>query len=167
VIVLPATFQPIQTTTLSTAAADVTFSSIPATYTDLRLVFNGGSTGAAVNMTYQYNSDTGSNYSYTYLTGDGASATSSRGISTSNIFVNYYGYMTADNNTNMFIDIFNYSNSTTNKTSLSRANNAGNGTAALVGLWRNTAAITNIKLIAAGSSFRSGSIFTLYGVKAG
>lgn len=164
---MPATFQPIATTTLNTATADVSFTSITGFYTDLRIVFNGGSTGSAVNMNYQYNTDTGSNYSYTYLTGDGASATSSKQSNQTIIFANYYGYMSADANTNIIIDIMNYSNSTTNKTSLSRANNAGNGTAALVGLWRNTAPITSIKLIAGGSTFRSGCTFTLYGVKAG
>jgi hypothetical protein len=35
---MPATYEPIATTTLGTAAAFITFSSIPATYTDLRLV---------------------------------------------------------------------------------------------------------------------------------
>jgi hypothetical protein len=34
------TYEPIATTTLGTAAAFITFSSIPATYTDLRLVVN-------------------------------------------------------------------------------------------------------------------------------
>ena len=35
---MPATYEPIATTTLGSAATNITFSSIPATYTDLRLV---------------------------------------------------------------------------------------------------------------------------------
>jgi hypothetical protein len=61
----------------------------------------------------------------------------------------------------------NYSNTTTNKTILSRINNAENSTVARVTLWRNTAAISTIFLTEGnGANFIAGSTFTLYGIKA-
>jgi hypothetical protein len=60
----------------------------------------------------------------------------------------------------------NYSNTTTYKTALVRGNNASSGVDAIVNNWRNTAAITNIDVIANSSTFTSGSTFTLYGIKA-
>jgi hypothetical protein len=58
----------------------------------------------------------------------------------------------------------NYSNSTTNKTVVARANNAGNQLNALVALWRNTAAITNVTVDAIFGSFNSGTTVSLYGI---
>ena len=163
---MPSTYTPIATSTLGTVTNSVTFSSIAGTYTDLVLVFNGGVTSGTVNFTMRYNSDSATNYSNTDLTGDGSAATSHGTSNTSNILCNYYGYLTPDQNTNILINITNYSNSTTYKTNLTRSNNAGNGTAATVGLWRSTAAITSIQCIASGGiNFSVGSTFTLYGVK--
>jgi hypothetical protein len=58
----------------------------------------------------------------------------------------------------------NYSNTTTYKTSLVRTNN--DRVAAVVNLWRSTAAITTIKLeeVVTGD-IATGSTFTLYGIK--
>jgi hypothetical protein len=62
----------------------------------------------------------------------------------------------------------NYSNSTTNKTVLSRGGNAATWVTTNVGLWRNTAAITSIKVFASDgtSNMNSGSTFSLYGILA-
>ena len=62
----------------------------------------------------------------------------------------------------------NYSNSTTYKTVISRGGNAATWVTTNVGLWRNTAAITSVKVFAsdASSNMNSGSTFTLYGIAA-
>ena len=61
----------------------------------------------------------------------------------------------------------NYSNTTTFKTILMRANNAALGVDAIVGLWRSTAAINEIKVFpTGGANFETGSTFSLYGIKA-
>jgi hypothetical protein len=68
------------------------------------------------------------------------------------------------------INIMNYSNSTTNKTTLSRAGSQGAafpGTDIIVGLWRNTAAITNVDIVCTSNTFLAGSTFNLYGIQAG
>jgi hypothetical protein len=68
----------------------------------------------------------------------------------------------------VLLQFMNYSNATTYKTVLSRSNVAASASvSANVGLWRNTAAITSIKLYVYPSyNFVAGSTFTLYGIKA-
>lgn len=160
------TYEPIATTTLGTAAADVTFSSIPGTYTDLILVItaNNNSGTAYISRLY-FNADTGSNYSYTRITGDGSAAASTR------VSNDTYGFGGWSNNQSdqMILSqnfIHNYSNTTTNKTWLVRGGDTGDRVFAAVGLWRNTAAINSIKVQVETGTYDAGSTFTLYGIKA-
>lgn len=163
-----ATYALIDSYTFPSAQSSLTFSSIPGTYTDLRVVFNGGVASGNLNLYMQYNSDTGTNYSTRNMTGNGTSAISLSPLSNvTNIICNYYGYLTADMNTNIIIDIMDYSNTTTNKTNLTRSNNVGNGLAAVVGMWRNTNAITSIRFFPDSGNFSTGSTFRLYGIQAG
>jgi hypothetical protein len=60
----------------------------------------------------------------------------------------------------------NYSNTTTNKTCISRAARTDVSTWAFVNLWRNTAAITSLRITGLGETYSTGSTFTLYGIKA-
>ena len=159
---MPATYEPISAQTLGSAVASVTFSSIPATYTDLVLVLQGTSTVDDTIM-MQLNSDTGSNYSWTQIGSDpGSGAFSSRASSVASIRIGYGN--TAQGN--HIAQIMNYSNATTYKTNLSRSNKAASDTRAIVGLWRNTAAITSVTVIQTGGSFSTGFTFSLYGIKA-
>jgi hypothetical protein len=163
---MPSTYEPIATQTLGSAAASVTFSSIPATYTDLIIVTQAIS-ASADDVGIRFNSDSGTNYSQTWLSGNGSSAFSGRYSSSTSVYLDIYGSMgtTLFNNAN--VQIMNYANTTTNKTFLSRSNRAGAGVDAIVGLWRNTAAITTIVLApTSGVNFSTGSTFTLYGIKA-
>ena len=63
---MAATYEPIATTTLGSAASSITFNSIPATYTDLRVVLVGTTTATA-NCWLTFNSDGATNYSDTFL----------------------------------------------------------------------------------------------------
>ena len=159
------TYTPIATYTVPSAAANYTFSSISGSYTDLVLIINGGaSTNADAQI--QFNGDTGSNYSVTVLRGDGTTVNSTRSSAATYWRVDSYGYLSTANSTIDIVQIMNYSNTTTYKTGLSRANNAGAGVDATVGLWRNTAAITSIKLFTDTGTFNTGTTFTLYGIAA-
>ena len=162
------TYTPIQTTTLGSAAATVTLSSIPSTYTDLVLIistrFAGGGGASAIQA--QFNSDSGSNYSQTQLSGDGSTASSFRGTSTTSAA---FGLATdtANEFATSIIQLQNYSNTTTYKTSLVRGNIASDRVRAIVNLWRNTQAIDSILLQNNGATnFVAGSTFTLYGIAA-
>jgi hypothetical protein len=164
-----ATYEPIATQTLVSNTSLVTFSSIPATYTDLVMVVNAGAVSAN-DMYLRLNGDTGSNYSYTILTGNGTSASSIRGSNQTLALVDYYGTpaTTLGGSVSIF-NFMNYSNTTTNKTILSRSNNASSGTDAIVTLWRSNSAITSMEFRVAtnaGVNFLAGSTFTLYGIAA-
>lgn len=164
---MPATYDRIIATTLGSAQTDVTLSSIPATYTDLVLIINAGSSAGA-DANFRLNGDTGSNYSRTFLTGTGSAVSSSR---TANAVVgrlNANAYPNGGAGDTIIIAHFmNYSNTTTNKTVLSRANQASLGTDAVVNLWRNTSAINSILILStSAATFVAGSTFTLYGIKA-
>ena len=169
------TYEPIATTTLSTATASVTFSSISGSYTDLVLISQAGSTAGNNNLAARVNSDTGANYSITFLQGTGAVAASSRASNESRITLSERGDLDSTLSCVNVSHFMNYSNTTTYKTIISRANNAGGagstsspyGLSACINLWRNTAAITSIELFAAtGTTFITGSTFSLYGITA-
>jgi hypothetical protein len=163
---MPITYEPLATTTLGSAAATVTFSSISGAYTDLILITNSATGVNDIDMYIQVNSDTGSNYSWTRITGNGTSAASSRGSSSS---LGYrVGNMSGSNvgQNNAVIQFQNYSNATTYKTILSRSNNASLLVELFVGLWRSTSAITSMDIKTQSGTFSTGSTFTLYGIKA-
>ena len=102
-----ATYTPIATTTLGSATGSYTFSSIPQTYTDLVVVAQA-TISVAAGSVVQFNGDTGNNYSYTYISGDGSSASSSR--VTNNNYIQTGGFQSNGTNGAMITNILNYSN---------------------------------------------------------
>lgn len=158
------TYDPIATTTLGSAAASHTFSSIPATYTDLIMVISAKSTTDSY-VKIQYNGDTASNYSTTSIYGGSGGAGSKRG-SNMTYWQTFYNYNGGDWTTQIF-HIFNYANTTTFKTAILRENAPQYEVGANVGMWRKTPeAINSIKIETVSGNFNSGSTFTLYGIKA-
>ena len=157
------TYEPIQTYTLGSAQSSVTFSAISGSFTDLVLIVNGGVDAGAVECNLRFNSDTGSNYSYTELEAGGSGAASYRASNQTKLwFTSYY----STSRSMSIINIQNYSNSTTYKTAIIRHNNVSIYTAASVGLWRSTSAITAIELYPTSNNWATGTTFTLYGIKA-
>lgn len=166
------TYEPIATTTLGSAQATITFSSIPSTYTDLRLVIISRSSDTASDnwqLKYQYNSDTASNYSTTRLVGTGAAASSSRNTAQTSNFIDTAIPGTASTLWGFCaIDIFSYTGSTfkTSLNFLSKDLNGSGHTSQTICMWRSTSAITSIVLTPESGNFVSGSTATLYGIKA-
>jgi hypothetical protein len=160
------TYTPIASQTLGSAAASVTFSSIPQGYTDLILVTNLSSATTDQSIYVQFNADTSTNYSRTVMYGDGSSASSGRDTSYNYIRM---GYNTGGRTANI-TQIQNYSNATTFKSTLSRSNTYPGSAGyvyASVGLWRNTNAITSVLIGASAGNFDSGSTFSIYGIQVG
>lgn len=166
---MASTYEPIATTTLSSAASSITFSSIPSTYTDLRLILTGTSSGNAdPELTFNGdNSPSGTNYSRTTLGGNGTAADSVRDTSIPYI-VNRLTYFTSTTVSYQTFDIFSYAGSTYKTVLLdgSADRNGSGGVGKAVGLWRNTAAITSLRLNFASQTFSAGTTATLYGIKA-
>lgn len=167
---MTATYDCIATTTLGSDTAVVTFSSISGSYTDLVLIIQAATTTTAFDIRARFNSDSGSNYSITYMAGTGSSAISGRYSNRNFAELDVYAFPdTTLGNSVHIVQIMNYSNTTTYKTYLARANQAPvDGVQATVGLWRSTSAITRIDISPYGSVYnlKSGSTFTLYGIKA-
>jgi hypothetical protein len=151
------TYEAIATQTLGSAAATVTFSSIPQTYTDLVLVING-KTSIAGGTTLELNGDTGSNYSFTTLLGDGSAASSARGTAP------FMFYLDTDPSLSV-LQFMNYSNTTTYKTALLRNNNSLYVFTRSI-LWRSTSAISSMLISSTNSNtYLTGTTFSLYGIK--
>ena len=163
---MPATYEPIATTTLGSAASSITFSSIAGTYTDLRLVWVGSWNTSSDRFCVRYNGDTGSNYGYLNLYGDGSSTASGRG-NNSFIVANQTSRAAGLMSMNT-LDIFSYAGSTF-KTTLIDSPMDENGAGYIikqVNCWRNTAAITSITMLTLnGNNFSVGTTATLYGIK--
>jgi hypothetical protein len=177
---MPNTYTLISSTVLSSAAASVTFSSIPQTYTDLVLKISsqGGGTGSLDNYIKIAPNSSTTTLSMTYLSGrPGTGVTSARpftawyhimyGAGTAggtsdgdgaNVFDNYEAY------------IPNYTGST-NKVISGFGGGERNSTDAVMnvnaGLWRNTSSITSLYLTNDGgdNQWNARSSFYLYGIK--
>lgn len=167
---MPVTYEPIATTTLGTAAATITLSSIPGTYTDLRIVFNGNLSGGTGILYIRPLASTSAIYSQTYMVGNGSSASSNS--TTSKTYWSFSEFDSMSTTIPVFVttDIFNYANTSINKTALITGSFDKNGTGVVtrsVGLFRSTSAITSIRFANdTGNNFAVGTTVTLYGIKA-
>ena len=162
---MPATYEPIATTTLGSAAATISFTSISSAYTDLRVVITGTHDTTDATARLQYNSDTSALYSQTQLGGDGATASSSTASGLTRISC---GFNTFNQTlpSLLTIDVFSYSGST-NKTCLITQSSDKNGSGQVyrsVGLYRSTSAISSIQLFFTSGNFNTGTTATLYGI---
>jgi hypothetical protein len=158
----------------SGGVGSVTFSSIPATYTDLVIKGSVRTNNNAVfdNLQVRFNSDSGANYSRLFLSAEGAGTNSFKATGNTAIFASYSlnaANSTASTFSNTEIYIPNYTSSNQKSISLDSvvAPNAATGYLTLfTGLWSGTAAITAIELAPnSGTLFNQYSTFYLYGIK--
>jgi len=157
------------------STSDVSFTNIPQTYTHLQLrVFARTSrSDASVDTVYfRFNGDTGNNYNVHTLSGAGGGGSpTSAYYGSPTVLWGAFNTPTSTATANRFsasiIDIFDYTNTSKLKTTRTFGGNDMNGSGSIdffSGLWRNTAAITSIRLFAEGN-FVSGSHIALYGIK--
>ena len=168
------------TTILTSATSSVTFSSLgdyAADYQHLQIrCVTRGSDGATAfeNVRARFNGDTGNNYVWHLLSGNGSSVLSeTAGANQSNILagVSAGGSQPANLFVPAVIDILDFANTSKNTTirHLSggpRPTGGENRVSLGSGAWLNTAALTSILLFPqAAPNFVSGSRFSLYGIR--
>jgi hypothetical protein len=167
-VIVPNSYESIATVTVgSGGASNVEFTSIPSSYEHLQIrgmgrIGSGGQIGYV-----QINGDTtATNYYVHALEGDGSSAYA--------YAVNTYPrYTSLPSNASQFgvtvIDILDYDNTNKYKTLRALGGYDINGTGTITlysGLWKNTNAITSVKLIPnSGASFTEYTTYALYGIK--
>ncbi len=159
----------------SGGAADIEFTSIPATYKHLqiRVLCRGTDASDNKNITFRFNSDTGTNYTFHNFQGDGTSASVATGTSQTSYVPNRMPAATAASNVfgAVIIDILDYKDTNKYKTVRGNSgfdtNNASTGAVVRLnsGLWLNTSAITSIKGIMNSGNIAQHSQFALYGIR--
>ena len=167
----------IATTTVGAGGtSSISFTSIPSTYTHLQIRAFGHtnrSTGGVADGTkFNFNSDTGGNYTGHSLEGNGASA-SAFAEGASGVKTMIYGLAGNNSSASTFgtfiVDILDYNNTNKYKTIRGLAGTDNNGSGSVYfssGLWMSTSAITRIDLAPnAGTLFNQYSSFALYGIK--
>ncbi len=172
VAVSASSFESIATATGTGSSGTITFSSIPSTYSHLQVRILGRSDAAAVTQTavLTVNNDTGANYAYHSLSGDGTSVSASGTASSSNIprIYSVGNNATASIMSVGIIDIHDYASTTKNKTVRIWTGDDRNGsgrTALSSGLWINTSAINRVDITTASGNWTTASTFALYGIK--
>lgn len=165
-------FEQIETVLLSSTTASVTFSSIPSTYKHLQ-VRTTARTNDALDLggvAFRFNGDSGSNYTYHILDGDGSTVSSFAGTSQNmGLFGLVHGNTSpASSFGGVVSDILDYASTSKNKTvrSLSGRRATGAAVRLVSAAWLSTSAVTSLTILNnVGGSFVSGTRFTLYGIK--
>lgn len=143
----------------------VTFSNIPADYQHLQIRYMVATTTTGNNIDIQFNGDTGTNYSWHQVIGNGTSATSNGGANSN---VGYISTVSAVQPIVAVADILDYANTSKFKTvrSLAGVDENGAGTVMLrSSAWRSTSAVSSIRLGIDTGLIKQYSTFQLYGVK--
>ena len=162
------TYEKIASTTLGSTALSFTFSSIPATYTDLRIVMISILQTSLCIPGIRFNGLTTNIMSQTDLYGDNTTAGSGTNTPTSRVLFSVAAQTTSDP-AFFTCDILNYTGSRF-KTFLINGSMDRSGAGyvvSTVGIWRDTSAITSATILDAfNNGFAAGTTATLYGIKA-
>ena len=157
------TYTALSTITLGSAAASVTFGSIPATYRDLILVIESQSTSTS-DARLTINGSSSAIYNYVRMSGTGSSATSGSGTNQTIGVISSQPFSTASQAALLTLHFMDYSATDKHKTVLVRSNAASTGVEAIAQRWASTSAITSILVFPSTGSWSTGGVFSLYGV---
>ncbi len=170
---MPKTYETIATTTLTSAASSISFTSIPATYTDLVII---GVPVAELNNTiyadWTFNGSNAADYGRWVWGQAGGSVTYDNRNGNRNRME--LDVLEVQNLTSyaFIINVNDYSNTTTYKNMIGITINAGmDGTQGFNyagGMWQSTAAVNRVDMLPndVTKNWGSGTIVTLYGIKA-
>lgn len=164
---------PISTVTVgSGGASNITFTGISQSYTDLQILLSVRSAYNGLNDStlLRFNGDSGNNYSYRVIQGDGSAASSFSGSATAQIFPANINGATSTSNTfaNLSIYIPNYTSANYKSVSCESAEETNAATIysdLIAGLWSSTSPISSILVQASNGNFTQYSSATLYGIR--
>ena len=170
-----ATYTLISSNVLAATATSVTFSAIPATYTDLvlRLSIRGDQANYSEIILLEFNGSAAANYSYTAIRANGSTADSVRGSAQTYGRVGYANSGNSTANTFGSAEIYIPSYTASQNKPLSGIGIAENNSSTAgeawitpyATLWSDTSAITSIKISPInGPNWVIGSSFYLYGI---
>lgn len=165
-------FDSIATSTVSGTSSFIEFSSIPATYQHLQIrgIARDNKVANTNSLMIRLNSDTGSNYSYhaVYGSGTGANVVAQSSVAqgylgeefSNNVIANTFGVF--------IVDILDYADTNKYTTIRCISGTDRNDTGTNVGIystnWRNTNAVSTIRLYPSSDSFVTNTTFALYGI---
>jgi hypothetical protein len=165
---MPNTYEQIASISMG-GTNNATFSSIPATYTDLKIVFMMKHVNQGT-VRMSFNGDIGSpyNYSNVNLRGNEGTVASARETAESGMVINLQQNLSDTYFCLGILDIMSYTESI-NKTALWSVSGSYPGgrheVCTGVGMWNNTSTITSVTLSVTNQPIDSGSYATLYGIK--
>jgi len=167
---MPVTYKKIASVTVGAGGqAAITFSSIPSTYTDLKIVAsvrNSSTTAGSFPTVFLKLNGSTTTFTGRYVEGNGTTASSATRTDSFLMSVNADS-STASTFSNLEIYIPNYNGSTNKSFSVDGVseNNATLSYAQLTaGLWSTTSAITSAELYFSANNFMQYSTATLYGI---
>lgn len=168
------TYTAIATTTLGSSSTTIDFNNIPQDYTDLFVVcfVRGTAAATTVNLLVRVNNNSGNIYDGAVLRGTGTSAVVARYNDTS--YAAPVGTIPANNATANTYSLhllteLNYTTTNRNKTfnsfTAGEYSTAGN-VEQVVNQFFSTGAITRLTFLCSSGDLQTGSVITLYGIKA-
>jgi aspartate/tyrosine/aromatic aminotransferase len=170
------TFVKIASTTVGAGgAANIDFTSIPQTYTDLIIKVSGRTNRASILEAFnlQFNGNTASDYFRQIIFGDGSAANSNNqtdttaGLDSSGLNTGANATSSTFGSTDVYIPNYTSANNKALGSDTTGENNSSTSYMQfMAGVWKNSAAITRIKLTPTFSNnFVQYTTATLYGIK--
>lgn len=162
-------YESIATTTVgSGGTGTITFSSIPQTYKHLQIRYISRDSNGQ-HLSFKANSDSGSNYAFHRLSGNGSSASALASSGRTDMVINQNGTSTTANIFNAgVVDILDYADTNKYKTirTLNGVDYNGSGYVEFISnLWMSTSAISTLTFSPFVGTFSQYTQLALYGIK--
>lgn len=162
------TYIPISSTTLVTAANNVTISGLDtagAGFRDLIIVVRGQASGST-RHSVRLNGSSASNYGYAYFSANGSSQQIAAPTNQTEFLFSGFDDITTANDVTLELQIFDFLQTDRDKHVLQRGNRPSGSVSMMCGRFNSTAVVSSVSFIAGGINWSIGSTFSVYGVAA-
>jgi hypothetical protein len=156
------TYTLIDSVTLGSSAASVTFSSIDQSYGDLILVADVLASGTEASLSIRFNGDSSGVYNKVTMLGEGGAAQSAYNAGDTALIA---VFATSTARASMIVQLNDYSATDKHKTALIRFDRANRESGALASRFPSTSAITQIQVLTSSNQYAATSTFYLYGIE--